>query len=38
MITYEELIDILHYNPDTGSLTWKYTRSSRAKQGEFYRN
>lgn len=33
MITYKELSSILDYNPDTGKLLWKYTRSNRAAVG-----
>jgi len=34
MITYNKLVDILDYNPDTGLFTWKYTRSSKAVKGK----
>ena len=33
MITHKELTSILHYDPDSGIFTWKYTRCNRAIKG-----
>ena len=32
--TYEELSQVLHYEPETGAITWKVSISSRAKAGK----
>lgn len=34
MITFEEANTLFNYNPETGSLTWKVSRSSRVKIGQ----
>ncbi len=34
MITWDELNEIINYNPDTGIFTWAKTRNSMCKEGE----